>query len=70
MQSLQLSLILLLLSGCACDGGWRNMSDRWCEEHQRAAQSWDQENLKRHDAGCPTAIFVAPHGELQQCPPQ
>jgi hypothetical protein len=30
-------------------------------------QSWDQENLKRHDSGCPTAIFVAPHGELVQC---
>lgn len=31
-------------------------------------QSWDQENLKRNDAGCPTAIFVAPGGKLAQCP--
>lgn len=31
------------------------------------AQSWDQQNLKRHDSGCPTAIFVAPRGELVQC---
>jgi hypothetical protein len=32
-----------------------------------AAQSWDQENLKRNDHGCPTAIFIAPHGNLEQC---
>lgn len=30
-------------------------------------QSWDQENLKRDDAGCPTAIYVAPGGELEEC---
>ncbi len=34
---------------------------------QPKTQSWDQENLKRHDSGCPTAIFVAPHGTLVQC---
>ena len=33
------------------------------------SQSWDQENLKRGDSGCPTAIFVAPGGELKQCRP-
>ena len=32
-------------------------------------QSWDQENLKKNDHGCPTAIFVAPGGELKQCRP-
>jgi hypothetical protein len=32
-------------------------------------QSWDQENLKRNDHGCPTAIYVAPSGELKQCNP-
>ena len=31
-------------------------------------QSWDQANLKRGDHGCPTAIFVAPGGDLEQCP--
>ncbi len=31
------------------------------------SQSWDQENLKRNDHGCPTAIFVAPDGHLTQC---
>jgi hypothetical protein len=29
--------------------------------------NWAQDNLKRNDAGCPTAVFVAPHGELVQC---
>lgn len=31
------------------------------------SQSWDQENLKRNDAGCPTAVYVAPGGNLEQC---
>lgn len=30
-------------------------------------QSWDQANLKRNDHGCPTAVFVAPNGDLVQC---
>jgi len=32
-----------------------------------ATESWDQENLKKNDHGCPTAIFIAPNGELEQC---
>ncbi len=43
---------LVLLSGCA---------------GHMPSQSWDQANLKRHDIGCPTAIFVAPQGKLVQC---
>jgi hypothetical protein len=35
--------------------------------HRDPATSWDQENLKRHDHGCPSAIFVAPGGDLVQC---
>lgn len=31
------------------------------------AQSWDQANLKQNDSGCPTAVFVAPDGNLIQC---
>ena len=33
------------------------------------AQSWDQENLKRNDHGCPTAIFFVNQttGLLEQC---
>lgn len=33
------------------------------------AQSWDQENLKRNDTGCPTAIYIVQDGELILCPP-
>jgi len=32
------------------------------------SESWDQENLKKDDQGCPTAIFTAPNGVLRQCP--
>jgi hypothetical protein len=35
--------------------------------HRAPALSWDQANLKRDDHGCPTAIYVAPAGELTQC---
>jgi len=38
-------------------------------EGEIKSQSWDQENLKRNDCGCPTAIYVAPGGELKQCRP-
>jgi len=31
------------------------------------AQSWDQENLKAKDKGCPTSVWVAPGGNLEQC---
>lgn len=41
------------------------------DEHAECkSQSWDQENLKKDDHGCPTAVFIAPQGELIQCPPQ
>jgi hypothetical protein len=60
-----IALAILFLTGCNCDGGFRNMSDEWCE-HQ-ATQSWDQENLKRLDKGCPNAIYIAPKGVLQEC---
>lgn len=33
----------------------------------RSAQSWDQENLKRSDHGCPSAVYTAPDGNLVQC---
>ena len=35
--------------------------------HRNPAESFDQSNLKRFDSGCPTAIFVAPNGDLVQC---
>ena len=55
---------LILLSGCAatptpapgCDDGMLIPSE-----------SWDQGNLKLHDSGCPSSIFIAPNGNLVQC---
>jgi len=32
------------------------------------SESWDQEHLKANDRGCPTAVWIAPAGELEQCP--
>ena len=68
--------VLLLLSALTGCSGIAQMSDRWCDAHPGAPvtrcwgneQSWDQANLKHHDAGCPTAIFITPGGNLEQCP--
>ena len=38
-----------------------------CKAPHDPRQSWDQEHLKRHDVGCPSAVYIAPDGELQQC---
>jgi hypothetical protein len=35
--------------------------------HRDPALSWDQANLKLNDHGCPSAIFVAPGGNLVEC---
>ena len=37
-----------------------------CATHHKW-ESWDQEHLKAHDAGCPVAVFIAPGGDLEQC---
>jgi hypothetical protein len=66
MKTRLLCCVLLRLFGCACDGGIRNMSDEWCE--RRPSQSWDQANLKQHDNTCATMVFIAPGGDLEQCP--
>ena len=31
-------------------------------------ESYDQANLKKNDYGCPYAVWIAPSGELEQCP--
>jgi len=56
-------LIAGAISGCMHSGAYtHNM-------HSRASwESYDQANLKRNDAGCPTAVWIAPAGELEQCP--
>lgn len=65
----------VFLFGCA---GIAQMSDEWCGTHASApaarcvghmpSQSWDQENLKKHDSGCPSGIYDAPGGNLRLCP--
>jgi hypothetical protein len=35
--------------------------------HRDPALSWDQANLKLNDHGCPSAVFVAPNGNLVEC---
>lgn len=67
---------LALLGGCACDGGWRNMSAEWCAEHQTALHDhagefrWDQGALHGSDhATCPSAVYVVRNGVLVECAP-
>jgi hypothetical protein len=48
------------LFGCAADPA-HNLP------HRDPAASWDQSNLKLTDHGCPSAVFVAPQGELVEC---
>lgn len=69
--------VCLLIFGCAGGHGFLAMSDAWCAEHDYpaahctvpATASYDQANLKAGDRGCPTAIYVAPNGILEQCGP-
>jgi hypothetical protein len=39
-----------------------------CSHAPTPEQSWDQGHLKLNDHGCPTAIFIAPGGDLEECP--
>ena len=57
---------LLIIAGLLGVGYWWSVNDGAFAP--RPEQSWDQENLKRHDAGCPTAIYDAPGGVLRICP--
>ena len=50
-----LFLIIVSLTGCTV---------------RSPAQSWDQANLKRNDAGCPTSIFVPDGTTTTLCPPR
>jgi len=68
----------VLIAICAVIGGCNSLPQKsppndcathpsgWCTHK---AESWDQENLKRHDSGCPTAIYDAPGGNLRLCRP-
>lgn len=62
---LALAIIVLFFTGCAsmqrAQGGTESLP------HRPKWESYDQGNLKRHDSGCPTAIYVAPGGNLEEC---
>jgi len=68
------AIILCLALGCA---GIAQMSDDWCAAHPQAGPSrctrnplhqYDaQGHIEGHPAGCPTAVYTAPNGELTQC---
>ena len=73
MRTRLLCLALSILSGCGalppinskvsdCD----THPSGWCRHY--GEQSWSQDNLKRDDNGCPTAIYDAPGGNLRLCP--
>lgn len=69
-----LALLMLIAEGCGIVHQHRLNNDApqtpipvCMQDCQQPAQSWDQENLKRSDHGCPTAIYVAPGGNLEQC---
>lgn len=57
---LRLIVAVMALSGCSYLPPFLSRVDD-------PAQSWDQENLKRNDHGCPTSVYIAPGGELEQC---
>jgi hypothetical protein len=59
-------IVTLLLYGLAGLGVY--VVYKHVQHTAEKSASWDQENLKRNDHGCPTAVFVAPNGELIQCP--
>jgi hypothetical protein len=52
------AVVSILLASCGCASN---------PTSHAAWESWDQSNLKRHDAGCPSAIYIAPKGVLVEC---
>lgn len=61
MKILFAAALAALLCACATAPSPNNLP------HRDPAASWDQSNLKLNDHGCPSAIFVAPQGELIEC---
>jgi hypothetical protein len=75
---LAIALLLLtmlataLLMGCshapatACFGD--ESPGEPCPPAHFPEESWDQGHLKQHDNTCATMVFIAPGGDLEQCP--
>jgi hypothetical protein len=54
----------------SCDANWNNctpVDPAHTEPDVDRSFSWDQQTLKANDSGCPTAVFIAPGGVLEQC---
>lgn len=69
-------LYVLFVEGCSALPPFNSKVDDcetrpsgWCKHYNTADQSWDQENLKRNDTGCPSAVYDAPNGNLRLCGP-
>jgi hypothetical protein len=58
---LAIVLTIWLAALCGCAGASAPI-------HHDPRESWDQQNLKRYDDGCPTSIYWAPGGVLELCP--
>lgn len=66
--------LILALMGASCFGVMIFWSVMWAHEprplpSRNPHQSWDQENLKRNDRGCPSSVYTVIDDELVQCPP-
>ena len=58
--------LCIAVSGCSTESGDVRYNLELAQ-HVDPRFNWSQEALKRHDYGCPGAIFVAPDGVLEQC---
>jgi hypothetical protein len=63
-------LLILVVWLCACsETGIKHEDTEWYKAHRADWESWDQQQLKRNDSGCPTAIFIVDPKThlLEQC---
>jgi hypothetical protein len=58
LSAVALLALVITLFGCRTSG-----------PSHISSESWSQDNLKRNDTGCPTAIYIVQDGELILCPP-
>jgi hypothetical protein len=66
MKLVAAMLSIFYIAGCA-ETGLKHDSPDWYRQHRQDWESWDQEHLKANDHGCPSAVFIAPGGDLIEC---
>jgi len=60
-----LLVVISIIGAATCAGlAWSAYQDI---RTRSRAQSWDQENLKRNDSGCPRAVYSASTGLMRLC---